>query len=1123
MSVKAICEEIMDTFYGDEEQENDLFNYLIGESEKEPSSLSRLNVRTFNVLHNQENLTEKKQILIKLFRVLMKKNEKVLLQIIQGPKKYEILKAAEVTSKLIKQDLVNILTKNFRWSGYYSYLPIDINQTVKGMWEFYPDVAEQLVKNCKGINGILQVGAMLLMAEQLNQEKMKGSVSQQNDKQKEMEQIVTSMLTGLFGKEKINTIYKEEQYKVVCKEQYLQLEPYQLGIDKVSFPMILYCIFLLCGDCSKYLQESYRIFIMLVSPDFLYQKYNNNNSVFHLYDKLSVPDETRINYCCYRLIQNRDADRMQHYRILEDIMKKDITKFQETVTMFWKEKKDSFLILLALLFKNHMLTKEEEEQWLEKAENNIIDRIQKIQSKEHVFTFTEKEMESFEFLREEEDSSPEVTSLNYSIYEEEKKKLTFNCIFLLDYSKVANNFMKLILKYQYRYMIYSIDFFQNYELFCQDSIKNVYQKLYEDRKFSLETVCILFFSHFHQIDKDKKRIFLQFLLKNKKKAEQGIEKFSFESSDMVEYLNLLYKTDNGFDYTCLTKTFGFKAKSVANCAEQLLKTKEDVVRPAVEALLEAKNKATRDTAMRLIRIWDNNKIEEELDKICDLDTLTAYIETKYTKSNEKNVPFAKEIDYASVRAKDSEEKVSEILTKFYISEYLLLKDYYLIKICKKIQDFVNIYDFRALIKNIFEMWISEGANAKYKNLLFPVALTAGEGQISDLKKQIDFWADNSKPALAAFAVQALCMNGSKMALLLVDTMSKKHKNKKVKSAAIEALDSTAERMEISREELDDMIVPDLGFDKNGIRIFHYGERDFQARLNMKLEVTLFDQEGKQIKSLPKASAKYHDNEDLANSCKEALKVVKKQLKLVLDSQTPRISKAVMTGRKWTIERWKSLFVENPIMHSFATALIWEELDEKGNIKKTFRYMEDGSFNTVEEEECEIEKDSFITPLHPADIEKEELDQWIEQLEDYEIIQPVDQVAIPVMNLTQEEKELKQLKQFQGKKVYGATFKSMISKLGMSPEFDGYSNFAGCSYTDEESEITLKIHTSSFYPSDYSAVIEIGVMEFCKTIRIEHNVNETQMIPLGTVPPKLLSLAMMVGNKITAKVIENKEE
>ena len=154
--------------------------------------------------------------------------------------------------------------------------------------------------------------------------------------------------------------------------------------------------------------------------------------------------------------------------------------------------------------------------------------------------------------------------------------------------------------------------------------------------------------------------------------------------------------------------------------------------------------------------------------------------------------------------------------KYFVSEYIVLKDLYIIKGCKRIQEVVNIFDLRLLMKSIFDMWVAEGSTTKYRNILLPLALTAGEAQIP---------------------------------------MIKKHKNKRVKRAALEAMDIAAEAMGMSRDELNDIIVPDLGFGKDRTRIFNYGEREFKAVLDDKMEITLFDNTGKQIKSLPKASAK----------------------------------------------------------------------------------------------------------------------------------------------------------------------------------------------------------------------------------------------------------------------------
>lgn len=75
---------------------------------------------------------------------------------------------------------------------------------------------------------------------------------------------------------------------------------------------------------------------------------------------------------------------------------------------------------------------------------------------------------------------------------------------------------------------------------------------------------------------------------------------------------------------------------------------------------------------------------------------------------------------------------------------------------------------------------------------------------------------------------------------------------------------------------------------------------------------------------------------------------------------------------------------------FAIGLIWGIYKEE-TLTGSFRYMEDGSFNTVDEEELELPEDAVIGLIHPIELSKEERDAWKEQLEDYEIIQPVEQL------------------------------------------------------------------------------------------------------------------------------------
>lgn len=124
------------------------------------------------------------------------------------------------------------------------------------------------------------------------------------------------------------------------------------------------------------------------------------------------------------------------------------------------------------------------------------------------------------------------------------------------------------------------------------------------------------------------------------------------------------------------------------------------------------------------------------------------------------------------------------------------------------------------------------------------------GYHQKLQHQINDWPQHSRGAIAADAVQALALNPKPEALLIVDGISRKFKFRQVKAAAAEALKFAAEQLGITTEELADRIVPDLGFDEKMERHFDYGERTFTVTITPALEIEVFDENGKKLKTSP---------------------------------------------------------------------------------------------------------------------------------------------------------------------------------------------------------------------------------------------------------------------------------
>ncbi len=148
------------------------------------------------------------------------------------------------------------------------------------------------------------------------------------------------------------------------------------------------------------------------------------------------------------------------------------------------------------------------------------------------------------------------------------------------------------------------------------------------------------------------------------------------------------------------------------------------------------------------------------------------------------------------------------------------------------------------------------------------------------------------------------------------------------------------------------------------------------------------------------------------------------------------------------------------MHQFAIGLIWGVYEDK-TLKATFRYMEDGSFNTVDEEAYELPQTGTIGLVHPIELEEESLAAWKEQLSDYEVIQPIEQMERTVYRPTEEEKEQTELTRFGGKLINGLSLSGRLQNMGW---YRGSVQDAGGYYTfyREDGDIGVELEFSGCF-------------------------------------------------------------
>ncbi len=149
-------------------------------------------------------------------------------------------------------------------------------------------------------------------------------------------------------------------------------------------------------------------------------------------------------------------------------------------------------------------------------------------------------------------------------------------------------------------------------------------------------------------------------------------------------------------------------------------------------------------------------------------------------------------------------------------------------------------EFAAYVNELFDRWLTEGAEAKKRFVLYVAAIHGGSAAIGKLTKQIREWSQHGRSAIACEAVRALSLNPLPQALLAVDEMTRKSRSGQVRAAAAQVLQFAAVQRNLTREELADRIVPDFGFDGNAERYFDYGTRGFYVAVTAELEIEVFE-------------------------------------------------------------------------------------------------------------------------------------------------------------------------------------------------------------------------------------------------------------------------------------------
>lgn len=314
----------------------------------------------------------------------------------------------------------------------------------------------------------------------------------------------------------------------------------------------------------------------------------------------------------------------------------------------------------------------------------------------------------------------------------------------------------------------------------------------------------------------------------------------------------------------------------------------------------------------------------------------------------------------------------------------------------------------ALACALLEQWLLADAPGRCEWMLHAVVQLRseeGERRIASLARE---WARRDK-AKAERACAALAALATDAAFMHLGHIAETSRFEDLRKSVQGLLDDAASARGLSREELEDRTVPNLGLDADGCLRISFGERQFTASLDASLALVVRDADGSVLGALPRKTKQ--DDEGLAKAGIERLKTLRADAATIAVRQVRRLERMMVNQRAVTLGDFRLRVASHPVTRPIARALVWcarLSPDEA----YTFRIAEDGTFANVEDTALTLNELASVTVAHPLELGAE-LVTWSALFADYEIIQPFAQLARETFVCPAEERTLATTRRFAG--------------------------------------------------------------------------------------------------------------
>ena len=408
--------------------------------------------------------------------------------------------------------------------------------------------------------------------------------------------------------------------------------------------------------------------------------------------------------------------------------------------------------------------------------------------------------------------------------------------------------------------------------------------------------------------------FTEFLKDNKEDFYELLEKKTFIDYTFEEILNLSYRSDENFEVTKLLPYLSISDEIILETLFEILKDKEKECSDEVEKLTKTKNKKILANIKALKKVWESNK-GKEIKTYSQLEDYILSIFDNY----KKDILYPKSEAYSKVREKNSETFVDEKVIKTYVALYMNNKDLENIELGKTIRNFVNLEDLNKCLDSLFDTWIQDNSPVHTSSIVRTYLLTADDYGIDKILDLLEKAILKSKTQLA------------KSLLSILFSIERKEFNTEIKfvKAKIHHTDLGEVLRRIREDDSDvtsEILSPNIdfsmGFDVNGEKFFNYGNRKIKLVLDKNFDISIYNQDNKEVKSLPKYSNKLEDDENRVEFYQKEIKRFKKKKEILLSEIKKYMFYQMIGNRVWSIEEWNKEINSSYFIKGISKNILW---------------------------------------------------------------------------------------------------------------------------------------------------------------------------------------------------------